>query len=607
MDILGVSALYHDAAAALVRDGVVVAAAQEERFSRAKNDPSLPVNAMRYCLEDGGVSEDGIDVVAYYEKPLSSLVRVLKTFATVGPRGARAFPGAMDELLRRKIWVSHDIEKSLRTMGFRRPARTVFAEHHTSHAAASFYPSPFPSACILTFDGVGEWATSSIGIGRGRRIELLEEMRFPHSLGLLYSAFTYACGFRVNSGEYKLMGLAPFGEPVYRDAILSELIELRPDGSFTVDLSRFDYLSGRRMTNHRFDELVGGPPRQPDEPIDQRHCDLARSVQEVVSEVVLRIARHAHEITGEERVVLGGGVALNCVANGVLLREGPFDEVWVQPAPGDAGGAVGCALWAWHEVMEGARDVPPQPDGMSGALLGPTCGSDALSDDLTATYRPHERLTDSADRARRVARLLADGAVVAVVQGRMEFGPRALGGRSILADPRRADMQRTLNLRVKQRESFRPFAPVVLADRCQEWFAFDGDSPYMSFVAPVLGADVEEARASRHHDLVERLDAVRSPIPAVTHVDGSARVQTVTETRAPELHRLLTAFDELTGCPVLLNTSFNVRGEPIVCTAEDAYRCFMLTGIDHLLIEDCLLSKADQPAWTGGTPVLVED
>ena len=607
MDILGVSALYHDAAAALVRDGVVVAAAQEERFSRIKNDPSLPVEAMQYCLEEGGVGADGIDAVAYYEKPLSSFVRVLKTFTAVGPRGARSFPGAMDELLRHKIWVSYEIEKALRSMGHQRPGRTVFAEHHTSHAAAAFYPSPFPSACILTFDGVGEWATSSVGVGRGSRVDLLEEMRFPHSIGLLYSAFTYACGFKVNSGEYKLMGLAPFGEPVYRDAILSELIDLRPDGSFTADLSRFDYLAGRRMTNQRFDELVGGPPRRPDEPIEQRHCDLARSIQDVVSEIVLRMARHGHELTGESRAVLGGGVALNCVANGVLLREGPFDEIWVQPAPGDAGSAVGCALWGWHEVMEGPRDVPPDPDGMSGARLGPAADPDRVSDDLTAAGRPHERFPDPEARSRRVAQLLADGDVVAVVQGRMEFGPRALGGRSILADPRRADMQRTLNLRVKQRESFRPFAPVVLADRCGEWFDFDGDSPYMSFVAPVLGADVQEAQTSRSADLVERLDSVRSPIPAVTHVDGSARLQTVTEARAPELHRLLIAFDELTGCPVLLNTSFNVRGEPIVCTAEDAYRCFMLTDIDHLLIEDCLLVKVEQPAWTGERPVLVED
>jgi len=607
VNVLGVSALYHDAAAALVQDGQVVAAAQQERFSRVKNDPTLPVDAIRYCLGAGGVGPDGIDVVAYYEKPLSSFVRVVKTFTAVGPRGARAFPGAMDELLRRKLWVSYEIERALRAAGYARPGRTVFAEHHVSHAAAAFYPSPFPSACVLTFDGVGEWATSSIGVGRGRRLDLLEEMRFPHSIGLLYSAVTYACGFKVNSGEYKLMGLAPFGEPTYRDAILSELIDLRPDGSFTADLSRFDYLAGRRMTSRRFDELVGGPPRNPDEPIEQRHCDLARSIQEVISEIVLRMGRHAHELTGESHAVLGGGVALNCVANGRLLREGPFDRIWVQPAPGDAGSAVGCALWAWHEVLNGERDDPPVPDGMSGALLGPAPDPDAVAADLDAAGRPYERLVDPTERAHRVAALLADGAVVGVVQGRMEFGPRALGGRSILADPRRADMQRTLNLRVKQRESFRPFAPVVLADRCSDWFDFHGDSPYMSFVAPVRGADTEQARSDRSDDLVERLAKVRSPLPAVTHVDGSARLQTVTAERAAELHRLLEAFDDLTGCPVLLNTSFNVRGEPIVCSAEDAYRCFMLTDIDHLVLEDCLLSKVDQPPWTGERPVLVDD
>jgi carbamoyltransferase len=606
MDILGVSAFYHDAAVALVRDGVVVAAAQQERFTRIKNDANFPVEAMRYCLEQGGVTRDGVHAVVYYEKPLTSFVRVLKTFAAIGPRGARSFPKAMDEMARRKLWIGYEVERQLRDLGYERPGEMLYAEHHTSHAAAAFYPSPFESACVLTFDGVGEWATSSIGTGRGRRLDLLQEMRFPHSIGLLYSAFTAAAGFRVNSGEYKLMGLAPFGRPTRRDAILDELIDLRDDGSFTTNLDYFDYLAGRRMTNTRFDDLMGDPPRHPDEPIRQHHCDLARSIQEVIEEIVLRIAHHAHELTGESAAVLGGGVALNCVANGRLSREGPFEQIWVQPSPGDAGSALGAALWAWHEVHEQPRQ-PVLPDGMSGSLLGPSSDPEEVAVAFAAQDRPFVRLTDPVERAERIAKLLSEGATIGVVQGRMEFGPRALGARSILADPRDPEMQRTLNLRIKQRESFRPFAPVVLAERCADWFEFDGDSPYMSFVAPVRGAEVDDALASPSDDLVERLSLVRSPIPAVTHVDGSARLQTVTAERAPDLHRLLGAFDRLTGCPVLLNTSFNVRGEPIVATPEDAYRCFMLTELDHLLVEDCLFDKADQPPWRGEDITRVED
>lgn len=607
VDVLGVSALYHDAAAALVRDGEVVAAAQEERFTRRKGEAALPRQSIAHCLEVGGIGRAGVDVVAYYEKPLTSLVRVLKSFTAAGPRGARTFPRAMSEMLRRKLWIAYEIERALRDLGVGRPGQVVYAEHHMSHAAAAFYPSPFPSACTLTFDGVGEWATSSIGVGRGRRVELLQEMRFPHSIGLLYSAFTRAAGFRVNSGEYKLMGLAPFGEPTFRDVILDELIDLRDDGSFTADMAYFDYLAGREMTNRRFDRLVGGPPRAPEAPIEQRHCDLARSIQDVVEEIVLRMARHAHELTGEDRAVLGGGVALNGVANGRLRREGPFREIWVQPAPGDAGSAIGAALWATHEVHEVPRDAPPRPDGMAGSRLGPTIDPEATAAALAAAGRPHERIADPHEMARRVAALLARGRVVAVAQGPMEMGPRALGGRSILADPRDPDAQQTLNLRIKQRESFRPFAPAVLAERADDWFAFDGESPYMSFVVPVRGAEVDAARASRDPDLTARLRLVRSPLPAVTHVDGTARLQTVTAERAPELHRLLRAFEERTGCPVLLNTSFNVRGEPIVCSAEDAYRCFMVTDIDHLVVGDCLLDKADQPEWTGGDVVRIED
>jgi carbamoyltransferase len=614
MRILGVSALYHDAAAALIVDGEIVAAAQEERFTRRKNDAAVPSKAMEHCLAIGDVPPDGIDAVAYYEKPLTSFVRVLKTFAAIGPKGFRTFPKAMDEGLRNKLWAGYEIDRALRDLGYEPPRRTVYAEHHMSHASAAFYPSPFESACILTFDGVGEWATSSIGIGRNRRIDLLAEMRFPHSIGLLYSAFTYAAGFRVNSGEYKLMGLAPFGQPTYRDRILDQVIDLREDGSFTVDLAYFDYQAGRRMTNERFDDLFGGPPRTPEAPITQRECDLARSIQDVIEEIVLRMARQAHELTGERHAVLGGGVALNCVANGRLLREGPFDDIWVQPAAGDAGSALGAALWAWHEVEQQPRPSPAGRDAMAGSFLGPPPASEPVHDWLDAHDRPHEELTDPDVRGERLAEILASGAVVGVCAGRMEFGPRALGNRSILADARSEDMQRRLNLKIKNRESFRPFAPVVLEDQVATWFELDRPSPYMSIVAPVRGAsladapDAEGAAAPGDPvDLAAQLARVRSPIPAVTHVDGSARIQTVDPERHPELHRVLTAFDRLTGCPVLVNTSFNVRGEPIVATVDDAYRCFMTTDMDWLLLDDCLLEKAEQPAWEGGLAPVVDD
>lgn len=597
MNVLGISAHYHDAAVALVRDGVVVAAVQEERLSRVKNDPSFPIQALASCLELGSVAPGDLDAVAFYEKPLNSLSRVLRSFVAAGPRGARSFPEAVDRSLRHKLWISYEIEKGLRALGHGRPPRTLFAEHHVSHAAAAFYPSPYESACVLTFDGVGEWATSSIGVGRGRHLDLLEELRFPHSIGLLYAAFTSAAGFAVNSGEYKLMGLAPFGEPVYRDQILGQLIDLRDDGSFTIDLSYFDFLAGRHMTNDRFHELLGGPPRRPDEPITQRHCDLARSIQDVTEEIVLRVARHAHALTGLSQVVLGGGVALNCVANGRLQREGPFDDVWVQPAAGDAGSAVGCALWAYHEVLEQPRVVDGSTDGMHGSLLGQAIDVAATADELTAAGRPFRHLADHDAWATEVAILLAAGEVVALARGPMEFGPRALGARSILADPRDAGMQARINGAVKDRESFRPFAPAVLAERAEDWFDFSGSSPHMGFVAPVLGADCEVALASRADDLQERLALVGSPLPAVTHVDGSARLQTVTAASSPDLHAVLVAFERLTGCPVLLNTSFNVRDEPIVASGDDAYRCFMTTGIDQLVLGDCVLAKADQPAW----------
>ncbi len=614
MFILGVSALYHDSAAALIRDGEIVAAVQEERFTRVKNDASIPVNAIKFCLERGEVGPDEIDMVAYYEKPLNSFVRVLKTFTAIGPKGLRTFPKAMDEALRRKLWASYEIDKSLKKLGYSRPKKTVFAEHHLSHAAAAFYPSPFDRACVLTFDGVGEWATSSIGVGRGRHIDLTKEMRFPDSIGLLYSAFTYAAGFRVNSGEYKLMGLAPYGEPTYTERILKHLVQLRDDGSFTMDQRYFAYLAGRKMTNSRFDALFDGPPRDPDAPITRRECDLARSIQDVTEEIVLRMARHAHEVTGESNAVLGGGVALNCVANGRLLREGPFEDIWVQPAAGDAGSALGCALWAWHEVCEKDRPKVEGRDSMQGATLGPVPFTGDLCADLDAKGRPYEQITDSEVRAKRVAQLIVDGAVVGVCRGRTEFGPRALGARSILADPRSEAMQQKLNLKIKNRESFRPFAPIVREADVSDWFDLDRPSPFMSIVAPVKGFDVPEAPEeevdrdpSEVMDLSSWLGRIHSPIPAVTHVDGSARIQTVNPERHPQLHLLLSAFNDLTGCPVLVNTSFNVRGEPIVNDSEDAYRCFMTTDMDWLLIDDCLLSKVEQPEWTGPSPVLVAD
>jgi carbamoyltransferase len=605
--VLGLSALYHDAAAALVVDGEVVAAAQQERFSRKKHDPAFPLDAIRYCLKETGVAPDGLTAVAYYDKPLTTFVRILKSYVAAGPRGIRTFPKAMSEWSTHKLWTSLEIERGIRALGWKMPKELLYAEHHMSHAAAAFYPSPYERAAIVTMDGVGEWATSSIGVGRGRTVELLREQRFPDSLGLLYSAFTYHCGFRVNSGEYKLMGLAPYGEPTYVDRIL-EVVDLADDGSIRMDLRYFDYLAGRRMTNARFDALFDGPARDPESPITDREADLARSIQEVVERAVLGTARTARELTGETNLVLAGGVALNCVANGRLDREGPFENIWVQPAAGDAGSALGCALWAYHDVLGNPR-TPETPDGMHGTYLGPGFSGASVAADLEAAGRPFEQIPDDAERAERIAGLLADGQVVAVVQGRMEFGPRALGHRSILADARDPEIQRSLNLRVKNRESFRPFAPAVLAEHASDWFDLDHPAPYMTFVAPVAEHRWVEATSSADTaaTITDVVAEVRSEIPAVTHVDHSARIQTVDADQAPAFHRILSAFHRQTGCPVLVNTSFNVRGEPIVATPDDAYRCFMTTDIDHLLIEDCLLSKADQPAWDGPLPDLELD
>jgi carbamoyltransferase len=598
MNILGISAFYHDSAAALVRDGELLAAAQEERFTRRKHDDSLPVNAIRYCLQSNGVGPRDLDAVVYYDKPMSTFVRLLRTYLRVGPAGLRTFHQAMPLWLRQKLWIPLEIERGLRRLGYRMPDDLFFTEHHESHAASAFYPSPFRSAAVLTFDGVGEWATSSMGVAEDNHITLERQLFFPDSLGLLYSAFTSFCGFRVNSGEYKLMGLAPYGEPVYADRILDELLDLRDDGSFRLNMRYFGFLGGTTMTNRRFDRLFGGPPRTPETEITRREMDLARSIQAVCEEVVLRMSRHAAETTGQRNACLAGGVALNCVANGRLLREGPFDRIWIQPAAGDAGGAVGAALHAWHQITGHPRVVDGVTDGMSGAYLGPGFPDDEIERYLRWEGYPAERLDDEGAWARRIAELVADGKVVGLFVGRMEFGPRALGHRSIIGDPRSPAMQSIMNLKIKYRESFRPFAPAVLAERASEVFDIDVESPYMMLVASVREHLRTNGAAHREDDLRAWVNEVRSELPAITHVDHSARLQTVNRAQSPEFHAILRAFEELTGCPVLINTSFNVRGEPIVCTPEDAYRCFMRTEMDHLVLGSFLLDKADQPAWT---------
>jgi carbamoyltransferase len=593
VNILGLSAYYHDSAACLVRDGRIVAAAQEERFTRRKHDAGFPRQAVRYCLAEGGVGPGQLDAVVFYDKPLTKFVRILKTSFAVAPRGLQPFLQAVPVWLREKLWIPAEIERELRQAGAGKAGRILFTEHHEAHAASAFFASPFASAAILTLDGVGEWATSSLGLGRGNRLRLLEEIHFPHSLGLLYSAFTYYTGFKVNSGEYKLMGLAPYGEPRYVQQIYDHLLDLRADGSFRLNLDYFGYADGLTMTNDRFARLFGGPPRASEGEITRREMDLARSIQEVTEEVVLRMARHAHAVTGEPNLCLAGGVALNCVANGRVLREGPFEDLWIQPASGDAGGAVGAALYAWHMLENGARVIDGH-DRMEGAFLGPAFADDDIAAWLDQRGLPYTTLADG-DLEREVARRIAAEEVVGLCEGRMEFGPRALGNRSIVADARSPRMQSQLNLKIKYRESFRPFAPSVLAERCRECFELDHDSPYMLLVAPVARERWREPGA-RGDDVVAVVNQVRSDIPAVTHVDWSARIQTVHADTNPRYHRIISEFAELTGCPTIINTSFNVRGEPIVCTPEDAYRCFMRTEMDTLVLGNHLLLKSQQPA-----------
>lgn len=587
--ILGLSAFYHDSAAALVVDGRIVAAAQEERFTRVKHDSGFPAQAAAYCLREAGLVPGDLDHVAFYEKPFLKFERLLETYLATAPAGFASFAKALPLWVHDKLRLPTRISEGLGG-GYR--GRIVFPEHHESHAASAFYPSPFDEAAILTVDGVGEWATATLGHGRGSTVELTHEQRFPHSLGLLYSAFTYYCGFRVNSGEYKLMGLAPYGEPRYAATILEHLVDLREDGSLWLDQRFFNYCAGLTMTSRHFDALFGGPPRSPSAPLTQREMDLAASVQQVAETAMLGMARFAHRQTGSENLCLAGGVALNCVANGRLLREGPFKRVWIQPAAGDAGGALGAALFVWHHLLGRERRANPQ-DSQGGSLLGPSLSEREIEAALTRAGARYTRVADEAGLCATVAALLAEGKVVGWVQGRMEFGPRALGNRSILGDPRDPRMQSQMNLKIKFRESFRPFAPIVKADRADEYFELRGErSPYMLLVAPVCAG---RRRAVAGASGLDRIHEARSDIPAVTHVDYSARIQTVDGRDNPRLYALLAAFEARTGCPALVNTSFNIRGEPIVCTAEDAYRCFMATQIDVLVVGDFILHKAEQP------------
>lgn len=591
--ILGISAYYHDAAAALVVDGEIVAAAQEERFTRIKHDPSFPKHAIEFCLTHAGLKPADLDHVGFYDKPLLKFERLLETSLAFAPLGFASFARSMPSWLGEKLHLPRKIRKQLG--GWDRRG-IVFAEHHQSHAASAFYPSPFEEAAILTIDGVGEWTTTSLGTGRGHRVDLSHEIRFPHSLGLLYSAFTYYTGFKVNSGEYKLMGLAPFGEPVYADLIMREIIDIKPDGSFRLDMRFFNYCQGLTMTSRRFDRLFGGPPRHPEGEITKREMDLAASVQAVTEEVMLRCARHAHRVTGMKNLCLAGGVALNCVGNGRILREGPFDDIWIQPAAGDAGGALGVALHIWHQVLGNPRRPDPA-DSQRGSLLGPEFTRDEIEPFLRRAGAVYTTL-DNEQLADRAASLIEDQKVVGWFQGRMEFGPRALGSRSILGDARSPGMQETMNLKIKFRESFRPFAPSVLESRVHDWFETRDQqpSPYMLLVAPVRADKrTDQAETPTTNHTLDRVKAVRSVVPAITHIDHSARIQTVDPARNPRYDALLRAFERRTGCPVIINTSFNVRGEPIVCTPEDAYRCFMGTHMDALVLGDCLLLKEDQP------------
>jgi carbamoyltransferase len=596
--ILGISAFYHDSAAALVVDGRIVAAAQEERFTRKKHDPGFPTNAVQYCLAEGGLKLSELDHVAFYDKPFIKFERLLETYVAFAPRGFRSFRMALPLWIKEKLFQKDLLRKELAAVepGFDCRPKLLFAEHHLSHAASAFYPSPFEEALVLTLDGVGEWCTTSAGLGSGANLEIHRELHFPHSLGLLYSAFTYYTGFKVNSGEYKVMGLAPYGEPKYAKVILDELMDLKDDGSFRLDLRYFDYCTGLTMTNDRFDRLFGAPVRKPEKLLTQFHMDIAASVQKVTEEVMLRLTRSLAAETGARNLCLAGGVALNCVANGHVLRDGRFEGIWIQPAAGDAGGALGAALCAYHLHAGKPRLERNDTDGMSGSYLGPGFDQGEIERRLVAAGARFETVS-APDMIVRTAQDLAAGRAVGWFQGRMEFGPRALGARSILGDARSPSMQKTLNLRVKYRESFRPFAPSVLREEVGNWFEIDEDSPYMLLVAGVDGKRRRAMTAAEQALFgIDKLNVARSEIPAVTHVDYSARIQTVHKETNPAYHALISAFQGITGCPVIVNTSFNVRGEPIVCTPEDAFRCFMGSDIERLVVGNCLLKKEDQDA-----------
>ena len=597
--ILGLSAYYHDSAAALVSDGKIIAAAQEERFTRKKHDAGFPTEAIRYCLAEAGLAFNAIDQVVFYDKPLVKFERLLETYIATTPRGFPSFLAAMPIWLKEKLYLKTVIRRELAAIGEcekKALPSLLFAEHHQSHAASAFFPSPFPEAAVLCMDGVGEWATTTVWHGKDNRVHPLWQIDFPHSLGLLYSAFTYFTGFKVNSGEYKLMGLAPYGVPRYTELILDNLIDVKLDGTFRLAMEYFDYATGLRMTNDRFSELFRRGPRAPESPLTQDEMDIAASIQVVTEDIVLRLAQTIHAETGLKNLCLAGGVALNCVANGRLLREGPFEELWIQPAAGDAGGALGCALATWHEYLDQPRSCDTQ-DAMQGAYLGPAVTDAEARESLESVGAVYNTL-EASELYSSVAELLAKGNVVGWFQGRMEFGPRALGARSIIGDPRNIEMQSVMNLKIKYRESFRPFAPAVLAERIADYFEQAEDSPYMLLVANVR--EMLRKKVSVEDDQlfgIDKLNVLRSELPAITHIDYSARIQSVHKETNPQFHALLSAFDQLTGCGVLVNTSFNVRGEPIVCTPLDAYRCFMRTEMDSLVIGNMVFAKMDQPVW----------
>ena len=592
MYILGISAYYHDSAAALIKDGNIVAAAQEERFTRKKHDEGFPRMAAEFCLEEAGIAITQVDHVVFYDKPITKFDRLLETYLCYVPRGWVSLRKAIPLWLSKKLHLPKIIKKELGWKG-----KVLFTEHHESHAASAFFPSPFEEAAVICFDGVGEWATTTWGVGKGNRVEIKEQISFPHSVGLLYSAFTYYTGFKVNSGEYKVMGLAPYGEPKYADMIMEEIIDVKEDGSFRMNMKCFNYCQGLTMTNSKFDKLFGGPPRKQEKKLTQREMDIAASIQKVTEEIMLRIGKYVYEKTGQKNLCMAGGVALNCVGNGILLREGPFEDIWVQPSAGDAGAALGAALAAWHHYLDMPRETNGKEDKQSGSYLGPHFTNEEIKKFLDENKYPYkecrrEELYDE------VSRRLENGEIIGWFQGRMEFGPRALGARSIIGDARNAEMQKKMNLKIKYRESFRPFAPSVLLEHVSEWFEHDKESPYMLMVAPVK----EEKRIPMTDEQrslfgIDKLNIPRSNIPAITHVDYSARIQTVDGKYNQRYYRLMKRFYENTGCPVIVNTSFNVRGEPIVCTPEDAYRCFMRTEMDILALGDFVLSKNEQPEW----------